>query len=318
MIKKIVRDNGIINPIFRNVIKVFNRFVKSMSRLTSLYRVYGKVNLNMCDVPFKIYSASDDHIANEIFYKQSYEDEEFLLVKKLTQRSHYFIDVGANTGIFSIFAATANKDLKVLSYEPHPSNYQRLLKNIQINSLSSIIAFPNAVGQHEEVIQFTLPASGGLSTTASVNESFASNFSKILYQKIDVKQITLDDALQPYTISPCDLLKVDVEYYELEVLKGAQMTLSTKRPLLLIEILHYESLVEQFPDMKGKINQNHATEIQNFLFSLGYFPFALESNGIRHITSVLDSPGKRNFLFMPRKINENFISFNDIGGLILS
>ena len=83
MIKKIIRDNEIINPILRNVIKVLNRFVKSLSRLTSLYRVYGKVNLNVCDVPFKIYSASDDHIANEIFYKQNYENEEFLLVKKL-------------------------------------------------------------------------------------------------------------------------------------------------------------------------------------------------------------------------------------------
>lgn len=312
MLKKLLRDNEFANPVFRTLLKSLRRFIKPLNKLTAVYRVYGVINLSVSDTHFKVYAASDDHIANQIFYEENYERDEFLLIKELTKKSRHFIDVGANTGIFSIFAAVANSNLQVVSFEPHPTNYNRLRTNIKINNLTNVVTFPKALGQSEKTIQFTIPADGGLSTTASVNENFSTNFHKIPFRKIDVDQLTFDAALKGFPLASTDLLKIDVEYYELDVLKGARQTLLDSRPLILIEILRYESLIEQFVDMKGKLNPNHAAEIQEFLKDLGYFPFALEARGVRAVTSVLEAHSNRNFLFLPRNINQSFLPFEDI------
>ena len=312
IIRKLIRDNEIVNPIVRNALRFLQRSFTPFDKVTSRYRVYGTVRLNMHGTLFKIYTSADDHIANEIFYNQGYEAYEFRLVKELTKRSHYFIDIGANTGIFSIYAAVTNQDLKILSFEPHPSNMDRFKKNISINQLNNIETFQVALGQKQESIPFTIPADLGLSTTSSANENFTTHFHKILYKKIDVKQIALDAALRHYCIESSDLIKVDVEYYELDVLKGALNTLSKKRPLLLIEILQYDRLTEQFPEMKGKINKNHAAEIQDFLFDLGYSVYALEQEGVRPILSVLSDYANRNFLFVPDKRTHNFLSYDNV------
>lgn len=309
---KLLRDNEFANPFFRTLLKSLKRFIKPLNKLTAMYRVYGVINLRVRDIHFKVYAASDDHIANQIFYGENYERDEFLLISELTKKSRHFIDVGANTGIFSIFAAMANRNLQVVSFEPHPTNYVRLLTNIKINNLTNVVPFPKALGQSEKTIQFTIPADGGLSTTSSVNENFSTNFHKISFRKIDVDQLTLQAALKEFSLISTDLIKIDVEYYELDVLKGARQTLLDSRPLLLIEILRYESLIEQFADMRGKLNPTHAAEIQAFLIDLGYFPFALESGGVRAIASVLDAHSNRNFLFLPRNISQSFLPFEDI------
>jgi FkbM family methyltransferase len=315
VLKKLVRDNEILNPIFRNLLKALCWVYKPLGGLVSRYRVYGIVDLNVCNIHFKIYSASDDHIANDIFYNKSYEDLEFRLIKELIKECRYFVDVGANTGIFSIYAAVANSGLKTFSFEPHPFNFNRLKKNISINNLSNVEAFPLAMGQSEKIIQFTIPADGGLAATSSANDEFTKHFHKIPYKKIDVKQLTLDLALSEVAITQKDLLKIDVEYYELDVLKGAIKTLTEKRPLLLIEILHYDSLVVQFPGMTDKINKNHANEIQDFLFGLGYSAYALERSGVQSIESVIDTPANRNFLFIYGKQKIGFFAFSDLNTL---
>lgn len=312
MIKKIVRDNEILNPVVRIIVRFLQRFSKSIAKVTSHYRVYGTVKLIVEGVEFKIFTASDDHIANEIFYNQGYESAEFRLVNELIKSGRFFIDVGANTGIFSIYVAIANPSIKILSFEPHPSNFIRLQKNLEINQLVNIEAFQIALGEKEGSIEFTIPADMSLSTTSSANEIFARNFHKISHKIIHVKQLTLDRALSNYDIASSDVIKVDVEYYELHVLKGAIATLTEKKPLLLIEILQYDRLVEQFPEMSEKINKNHASEIQEFLFGLGYFPYAIEKDGIRAIDSVLSKQNNRNFLFSNRKIMNCYLPFDKI------
>lgn len=309
MIRKILRDNEIINPLLRSALRFMQSVFKSFKWLTSRYRVYGTVRLNVLDVSFKIYTLADDHIATEIFYHQGYEADEFNLVKELTKNSHFFIDVGANTGIFSIYAATANPSLKVLSFEPHPSNFIRFKKNIFLNQLTNVAPFPLALGAEEKTIQFTVPADHSLSTTSSANENFTEHFHNMVYEKIKVNQSTLDIALQDHLITACDLLKIDVEYYELDVLRGAIKTLSEKRPMVLIEILQYDRLVKQFPEMKGKLNENHAMDILMLLLQFGYFPYSIENMGVRALHSELGEQTNRNFLFIPKKIDGDFLTF---------
>lgn len=314
MLKKLFRDNRIVNQVIRHVVKACYKFSKSFSRLTSLYRIYGTIDLKVTGVDFKIYAEADDHIANNLFYGQNYEENEFLLVKNLTQACNYFVDVGANTGIFSIYAARSKKDLKVLSFEPHPSNYKRLLKNIYINQLTTIQTFPLALGGDQREIEFTVPTDLSISTTASANENFTRNFHQVEHKTIHVKQMALDEVLSRFPITSKDVIKIDVEYYELEVLKGAEQTIRTKRPLVIIEILQYENLVMQFREMDEKLDRNHANRIFNFFSSLGYYGYSIDEGCIILVDSIdsLAKQGNRNFLFIPKLLLNRQYSLNNL------
>lgn len=311
MVKKLLRDNEFVNLILRNVIKALVLVAKPLSRLTSLYRIYGNVNLEVCDVNFIIYSKSDDHIANEIFYHRGYEHSEFLLLKQLLKRGKYFIDVGANTGIFSIWAAKANPKLKVYSFEPHPSNFSRLIKNISINRLTNIEALPAALGEKSAKIEFTIPADFSISATASANEKFTENFHGIKYTNVVVPQTTIDESFSKIPLEFDDVIKIDVEYYELEVLKGARSTLLNRRPLVIIEILQFENLVAQFPAMQREINKDHAIEVFDFLRAFNYHCYSIDVDGLNFIDSM-ENQKNRNFLFIPKKMPLRYYSFDQL------
>jgi FkbM family methyltransferase len=311
MLKRLIRDNGVVNPILSKVLRFLSGHSDSFQKLTRLYRVYGEVTLNILDVPFRFFTKADDHIANEIFYHQGYEAAEFSLVKGIVASSRVFVDVGANTGIFSIFAAKVNPGLKVLSFEPHPSNYARLQKNIALNRLDNVQTFPLALGQVETTIQFTIPADNSLSTTASVNEAFATHFHGMPQKRVDVSQVKLDNILSFENISSKDLIKIDVEYYELEVLLGATRILSTIRPLLLVEILDYNALLHHAPKMRGTIDENHAKEIQKVLADLGYVPYGLSKDGIYAVENFIGAHDHRNFLFVPRRLSKKKYRFDE-------
>ncbi|MEJ0030507.1 MAG: FkbM family methyltransferase [Bacteroidota bacterium] len=281
----------------RNVLRILAPAGGSLRSLTDRYQVYGNVCLNIDDVSFNIYSEADDLIASELYYGSDYETSEFKLVKALTQNASLFADVGANTGLFSLFAAKANPNLKVISYEPHPSNYSRLQKNISINNTNNISARELAVGDSESTIGFTIPADGRISATSSANHGFSKNFHAVAHKEISVKQTTLTNELSG-RITSRDLLKIDVEYYELNVLKGAEDVIRQSRPFVMIEVLEYERLVEQFPSMKGLIDADHARRIQDFFRALDYHPYALHPTGILNVSSVSDPHPSRNFLFI--------------------
>lgn len=318
MIIKLLRDNYYLNKAIRSVVLMLVKFSKRAHWLARKYRVFGIADIIKENVRFKIYAESDDFIANDLYYGLDYESDEFKLIKALTDRAKFFIDVGSNTGIFSIFSALANPEIQVISLEPHPGNYQRLLKNVSLNNTGRIDCRQVAVGDTAKQINFTLPADGSLSTTSSANDGFARHFHPIPFTTIRVDQSTLDIELSTFSISSTDLIKIDVEYYEYEVLLGAVKILSVAKPLILLEVLDYDKLVLQFPNMRGKIQRNIAEQIERLMFSYGYFAYQLHSNGIQQILTTTGPHAKRNFLFAPVKSSGGVLPYRDLTNIFSS
>ena len=310
---KIIRDNEIANWVGRRLIKFLVMAVNPWNKLASMYRIYGTVKLKVCDVEFKIYGKADDHIANDLYYGRGYEGSEFRLLKYLLKNSKHMVDVGANTGIFSIYAASLNSGLDVISFEPHPSNFKRLLINVLLNNLDNIKAYDNALGPEDSQIEFTVPADLSISTTGSANDGFTRNFHSIDYVRIPVRQRRLDDMLAKIPITSADVLKIDVEYYELEVLKGAEATLRNKRPMILIELLDYNGLVAQFPGMEGNVDKSHANDVITFLTKIDYHLYSIEDDGLHAVSAERKG---RNFLFVPEKLSREHIEFEEISDLL--
>jgi FkbM family methyltransferase len=143
-----------------------------------------------------------------------------------------FVDIGANVGGYSLRAASW--DMKVYAFEPNPHNLALLRRNIEINRASV------------NVLPFALGARAGKASLSPVG-----GVSRIVKEDgVEVEMRTLDS----FELPGADLLKVDVEGYELEVIRGAKKTLEKYHPVVMIE-MHYwagaESEAELFEILKG-------------------------------------------------------------------
>jgi FkbM family methyltransferase len=134
-----------------------------------------------------------------------------------------FVDVGANVGAYSLRAASVG--MKVCSFEPNPENVKVLRRNAENNRLS-IDIHECALGSAEGTA--TMSPNGALSRLSSEGTTV-------------VPVRTLDS----FDLPRVDLLKVDVEGYELEVLKGATKTLGGSHPKIMVEVHDWLSAEEQ-------------------------------------------------------------------------
>lgn len=174
-----------------------------------------------------------------------------------------FIDVGANIGSYTILAA-AGCSCKVVSFEPSKRTFSVLRRNIKVNNLEHLVethclALSNASGS----IRFTT----NCDTTNHVVPEGKSDTADAGYEIVPVT--TLDEILGERYSSSCKVIKLDVEGFELNVLKGATSTLTSENMLAIIV------------EINGSSSRYSGTddEIVNFLQSMGYSSFKYDAIG---------------------------------------
>ncbi len=126
-------------------------------------------------------------------------------------RGQLVLDVGANYGDSSIWWAK-KFGAKVVAFEPLNDVFIELEKNINLNSVD-VEAYNVAIGNGEEI---TGKSKGGMFSAGS---------------DLKIKTERLDN----YSFDRIDLLKIDVEGFEYEVLKGAENTINKFKPRIIIE-----------------------------------------------------------------------------------
>ena len=142
-----------------------------------------------------------------------------------------FIDIGANIGnhshFFSFYGAHG------YSFEPSTRNFQLLSKNVP-----KFITYRTALGDSESQIQLITfhEAMGNSHISGSINSNLAGKISEVELVSLS----RLDD----FNIPCATLIKIDTEGFEVEVLKGAKITLSRYSPNLWIEIHEDENLLK--------------------------------------------------------------------------
>ena len=148
------------------------------------------------------------------------------LIRGRLGRGGVAIDVGANIGLFALTMAAAQPTVTVHAFEPVPSNYARLVGNVERNRCANVVAHQLAVSDSNGFVRFTSddasPATNRISSEGSARM---------------VRSITLDDYCRACGIGGVDLLKVDVEGAEPLVLRGAASLLAAGRiKAMLIEV----------------------------------------------------------------------------------
>ena len=143
------------------------------------------------------------------------------------RRGDTFVDVGANLGALSLRAATVvGPEGRVHAIEPHPVTFDYLRRNVELNGLRNISMHNTALGAEQGIVHFTSKLHDD-QNQASTGPG------------IEVKCTTLDELLGD-AVERVDLLKVDVEGFELFVLQGAARLLAKTR------VVYFESCEEHF------------------------------------------------------------------------
>ncbi len=143
------------------------------------------------------------------------------------------VDVGANTGIYSLGAIAVNDSISVVAYEPHPRVQVYLRRNTELNDRHGrILVRPVAVGSTAGTAEFDLTASD-LPTSGRLR-SAAYRFPVNDETMTTVSLVTLDEDLADRE-SAVGIVKIDVEGAEDSVLEGASRILNVDRPVVFFE-----------------------------------------------------------------------------------
>lgn len=139
------------------------------------------------------------------------------------------IDVGTNIGETLLNFARLNRTGSNIGFEPVPYLYERAKTNIDLNSFRNIRLINKGLSSREEILSFQEAGennSGGIFLTRTDDTSAGRA----------VEVMRLDDFVHQNLIEDISLIKIDVEGFEMEVLKGAAEVIEEFRPTLFLEI----------------------------------------------------------------------------------
>ena len=123
------------------------------------------------------------------------------------------IDIGANAGYFTIYAASKYPRALLLAYEPIPVNYAQLERHRDLNRAHNIRCFPTAVSGHCGTIELFFDSSDSFTTSATILPAGVSS-----QDCLSVSCTTLQNIFDDNQIEKCDLLKIDCEGAEYDIL----------------------------------------------------------------------------------------------------
>ncbi|RLE84852.1 MAG: hypothetical protein DRJ67_09895 [Thermoprotei archaeon] len=185
---------------------------------------------------FKWYVEREDH-------RLPLNDGEYsvrLMLYRLASSDAVFVDVGAHVGEYTVRMARVYG--RVIAFEPNPLSFNVLKRNLELNGIYNVTLFRMACGSGRGRMKLFL--FGGSSTLLRTVES-----SRV----VEVEVVRLDDV-----IDHADVVKIDVEGWEEEVVKGAMGLIKRCKPVLIIEHHEYrgyeeckgmkERIIEMLPD----------------------------------------------------------------------
>lgn len=197
-------------------------FRKSPFRITRNVLVWEWVRLCGRDVSFlfddtfKIRLCPDEGVSRLTFYFGTSEPDLFSFYDAFCRNGMVVIDAGANIGLHTLFIAKRIAPLgKIFSIEASPKNFNRLMENVEGCALKNARCYPLALGDTR----------GQAFIKEDVGDSSRSRISKH-NSGVVVDMTCLDEFCEKESIDRVDLMKLDVEGFELRVLRGGESLFS--------------------------------------------------------------------------------------------
>jgi FkbM family methyltransferase len=234
------------------------------------------------------------------FYSGIYDDDVIEDICHLTPSEKYFLDVGANVGLFSIPIAMKCKQKRccVIAFEPAPGNFERLERNIALNGLKEVVsARQMGLSSKSGIAALTLRedyTSGSPTGTASIQ--IDDDGLDAAWNTVNVPLAALDEF---WDNEPIGVIKIDIEGHEDEFLLGAQKTILKWRPIIYMEINNW------FFKRKNKSLQAAC----EYLVRANYLKFLRRKSSSPESVSDLDAfPNLENVWLVPNESVGTFLA----------
>ncbi|MBI1837997.1 MAG: FkbM family methyltransferase [Flavobacteriia bacterium] len=229
----------------------------------------------------------------------NWEKESLKIWAYLSKESSNIIDIGANTGIYSIIAIKNNKKAQVIAVEPIDINHSVLINNVKKNKVKIItekIALSDKVG-----IAKMFMLKDKLNYMTSINDNRYDLHPEIKGKsevvEVEVPIDTFENLFKRNNLNSIDLIKIDVEGHEIEVLLSMTAYIEKYKPNIIIEI----------------IGNENAKIIQNIFDAFSYKYIAIDEENISKVVDGLWDNDHHNFLLC----NEKTVEKLKIANLIL-
>ncbi len=206
----------------------WKKLLKLLNGLSRLFALQVRVRDGAHDYTFRPRSRNDLFRYTTFFTK---EEGTLAWIRGGVREGTVFFDIGANVGLYSLYAARQAKNVSVFSFEPHKINFATLAENILLNGLDGSI-HPMAIPLDDRTGFFHLnyhSADSGTSMSQLGHHTLsgAREFTPKLRELVHA--VTLDSLVESGQLPAPDMIKVDVDGNELRILGGMMQLLQSAR-----------------------------------------------------------------------------------------
>jgi FkbM family methyltransferase len=151
---------------------------------------------------------------------------------------HSFWDIGANIGHYTWLMKSVRPDIEAVLVEPLPANVALIAATIRRNKLTRTTLIPKAASSSEGLAALAADMmAGATSSLEEKTDTFERRHWGAMPKTIEIPTTTIDAMRANF--GQVDLMKIDVEGHEESVLAGAEETIASDQPIMLIECTHH-------------------------------------------------------------------------------
>lgn len=191
------------------------------------------------DIRFEL-DPMNSTVSSRILLENDFEKLDLENFLTLIPNEGVCLDIGGNIGLYSCIISRNKPGLKVYTFEPANHVFQILLRNT--DSFPNIFPINVGIGETNSVSAFYEFEDDALSSFVNSDRSKLKRVSKAFV-------INGDKFLDLYGIEDVTSIKIDVEGFELSVLKGLKLLLEKNNPIIQIELIHNNPQTSECHDL---------------------------------------------------------------------
>lgn len=166
-----------------------------------------------------------DHYITPELAHGDFMPEEWAMLAQLAKPGMTVIEAGANIGGHTVRLARACRPGPLYAFEPQHRVFQVLCANLALNGIDNVLAYPEGCGEAE-----------GVATIPRLDYEGSNNFGGVSLRPAEAGGVKVRViAIDGLELAACGLIKIDVEGFEANVLRGARETIARCRPVLYVE-----------------------------------------------------------------------------------